>query len=253
MKILRHPESLTSVQQGEQEQPAPITNAQLVRLPEPMQRYLRYAGVVGREPISTVRLKQQGVMRQQPDQRWIPLVAEQYFTMRPPTFLWQAIMRPFPLLWISATDYFMGGHGSMAIKLLSYIPIGKEDGPNMDQSELQRYLGEIIWFPTAWLSSDINWQSIDTSKVQATLGESGVIASMVLHMNEQGQVTRLSTERYRGQHGPLLPWSVQLSDYQNVNGMYIPISIEVSWHLTTGEFTWLRLKITDIEYNPPGL
>jgi len=44
-------------------------------LPGPVKRYLNYAQVVGKEPIRTVRLKQQGFIRQQPDQKWFPMAA----------------------------------------------------------------------------------------------------------------------------------------------------------------------------------
>src|SRR5437588_9161812 len=124
-RTIQH-EALALLQQSEQAQPMLITDVGLTGLPEVMQRYLRYAGVVGKAPIRTVRLTQQGVMRQQPGQKWMPLVAEQYFTTKPPAFLWSCTMRPFPLAWISATDRFTGGHGSMRIKPLSVITMGND-------------------------------------------------------------------------------------------------------------------------------
>jgi hypothetical protein len=242
------------LQQSEQAQPMLITEAHLTGLPEVMQRYLRYAGVVGKEPIRTVRLTQQGWMRQQPGQKWMPLVAEQYFTTKPPAFLWHCTMRPFPLMRISATDRFTGGHGSMVIKLSSFIPLGNAHGPEMDQSELQRYLAEMVWFPTAWLSDAIQWQAIDAHCVQATFREPGVTGSMVLHVNEQGQLTHVTADRYKEEHGRYLlaPWSGQCNEYQEVEGMRIPTRVGITWHLTSGEFTWFRVKITDIEYNQSG-
>jgi hypothetical protein len=34
--------------------------------------------------------------------------------------------------------------------------------------------------------------------------------------------------------------------------MWIPTKIEVTWHLASGEFSWFRCKITEIEYNQSG-
>src|SRR6266700_4330461 len=169
-----HNDGLALLKRGEQAPPGLITQAQMVGLPEPMQRYLSYAQVIGKEPIRTVRLKQQGFMRQQPDQKWLPLVAEQYFTTNPPAFLWHCTIRPFPLVSISATDRFSDGHGNMLVKLWSFIALGDERGPEMDQGELQRYMGEMVWFPTAWLSDAIEWQAIDANSVQATMRSPGV-------------------------------------------------------------------------------
>jgi hypothetical protein len=242
------------LQHGQQAQSGLITQAQVLSLPEVMQRYLSYAQVVGKEPIRTVRLTQHGSMRTQPGQKWLPLVAEQYFTTTPPMFLWHATVRLFPFAWISATDRFSEDHGTMRIKLLSAIPMGNARGPEMDQSEMQRYLAEMIWFPTAWLSDAIEWQAIDAHSVKATMHASAVTAAVVLHVNEQGQLTQVTADRYKEEHGHYLltPWSGQCNEYQEVDGMRIPTSIEITWHLASGDFTWFRCKITEIEYNQSG-
>ena len=254
MKRTIHHEAFELLQQGEQTQPGLITEAQHLSLPEVVQRYLSYAGVVGKEPIRTVRLKQQGFMRQQPGQKWMPLVAEQHFTTNPPAFLWHCTIRPFPLVSISATDRFSDGHGTMRIKFWSAIPLGNACGPEMDQGELQRYLLEMAWFPTAWLSDAIEWQAIDAHSVKATIREQDVTASMVLHVNEQGQLTHLTADRFKEEHGRYLlaPWSGQCNEYQEVGGMRIPTKSEVTWHLASGDFTWFRFEITEIEYNQSG-
>lgn len=254
MRRTIHNDGLALLQHGEQAQSGPVSEAQMMRLPEPVQRYLRYAQVRGQEPIRTVRLTQQGVMRTHPDQRWLPFVAQQYFTTTPPAFLWHATMRLLPYIWISATDRYSEGHGNMGIKLMSVIPMGNARGPEMDQGELQRYLAEMVWFPTTWLSNAIEWQAIDAHSVKATISKPGVTASVVLHVNEQGQLTHVTADRYKEEHGYYLlaPWSGQCSEYQEVDGMRIPTRIEITWHLALGEFTWFRCKITRIEYNQSG-
>jgi hypothetical protein len=178
----------------------------------------------------------------------------QSFTTKPPAFLWHATMRSFPLVWVSGTDRFSDGHGSMHIKRLSIITLGNARGPEMDQGALQRYLAEMAWFLAAWLSDAIEWQAIDTHSVKATFHEQGVTASVVLQVNEQGQLTHVSTQRYMEEHGRyrLEPWSGQSNEYHEVDGMRIPTGSEVTWQLASGEFTWLRFKITEIEYNQSG-
>lgn len=142
----------------------------------------------------------------------------------------------------------------MFVKLLSVIILGDARGPEMDQSELQRYLAEIAWFPTAWLSDAIEWQTIDAHSVQATFRKPSVMGSVMLHVNEQGQLTHFTAERYKEEHGHYLlaPWSVQVEAYQEVDGMRIPITFEITWHLASGDFSWFRGQITEIEYNQSG-
>ena len=69
MRNTIHHDGLDLVQYGEQAQPRVISEDQVLGLPEPLQRYLRYAQVVGKAPIRTVRLTQAGSGRgAHPDQ-----------------------------------------------------------------------------------------------------------------------------------------------------------------------------------------
>ena len=243
--------ALELLQHSEQTLPVLIKDADLLRLPEAMQRYLRYVHVVGKQPIQTVRLKQRGFFRTQPGQKWLPMVAEEYFTTNPFAFLWSGKIRLFPLISISARDRFFDGHGSLHVKLLSLIPLADAHGPEADQGELLRYLGEIIWFPTAWLSDAFEWQAIDAQSVQVTIRQPGVTVAAVLHVNEQGQVTHLTAERYMAERKSykLERWSAQWTEYQEVSGMIIPTRVEVKWDLASGDFSYFRGEITEIEYN----
>src|SRR5689334_12798583 len=112
----------------------------------------------------------------------------------------------------------------------------------MDQSALLRYSGELIWFPTAWLSDAITWETIDTSPVKATIHNHGASARALLSVNEQGQPTLFRANRYLESHGQyrLVSWSVLSNEYREAGGMSIPTHFEVIWHLPAGQFTWLR-------------
>src|SRR5919109_4471124 len=56
----------------------PITEADLTHLPATVQRYLRVAGVVGRQRIHNFRVRMHGRIRSGSEARWMPLMAEQY-------------------------------------------------------------------------------------------------------------------------------------------------------------------------------
>jgi hypothetical protein len=254
MKRTRHYEAFELLQQSEQVRPLLITEAHLLGLPEPVQRYLRYAQVIGKETIRAVRLKQKGFMRLQPGQKWLPMVAEQYFTTNPPTYLWHGTIKPFPLLSMSGTDRFSDGHGNMLIQLFSFITLADAYGPGIDQGALLRYLPEMTWFPTAWLSDYIQWQAIDAQLVKATISYREVTASALLSVNEQGQITHLTAERYRSEHGQyrLERWSGRFNAYQEASGLHIPTDVEVIWHLDVGDFSYFRGKLSEIEYNQSG-
>ena len=244
----------TPASSSEQVQPVLITQAQVAELPEPMQRYLSYAQVVGKEPVRSVRLKQRGEYRMQPGQKWLPFVAEQRFTTQPPTFLWHMTSRPFPLFSISVKDGFSGDHGELRVQLWSLITLSRARGPEIDQGELQRYLLESSWFPTVWLSDAITWQPVDAHVAKATIQQQGLMAEGELHVDEQGQLTQVTAQRYLKEHGryQLQPWLGQLSEYREADGMRIPTHFSVTWHLAAGDFNWMRADVTEIEYNQSG-
>ena len=74
-----------------------IAEEDLKELPEPVQRYFRYTGVIGTQPIKTVSLKQRGFFRMKEGQKMMPMTAEQYYTTNPPSFLWYGQITPLPL------------------------------------------------------------------------------------------------------------------------------------------------------------
>lgn len=244
----------TDVQRQKHPHAAPITEADVLRVPEPMQRYLRYAQIIGKEPIQTVSLTQRGFFRTHPDQRWFPLVADEDFTTSPPAFLWHGKIRLVPGIFFSARDHFAEGHGNLQVKLCSLIPLADVHGPEADQGELLRYLGEMIWFPTAWLSEALEWQARDAYTVQVTLRQPTVSVSAVLSINDLGQMTRLTAERsmVQGRSSRLEPWSAHCQEYQEVQGMRIPTSVDVAWNLASGDFSYFRGEITAIAYNQQG-
>lgn len=228
-----------------------ITNEHLLGLPDAVQRYLRTAGAVGQEDIRTVHLRQRGSLRMKEGQRWLPLTAEQYFTTNLPGFVWHARVRLFPLLSISVTDKFVGGHGRLRAKLLSLITLADATGPHVDEGELLRFLAEIIWFPTAWLSHSIEWKTIDAHSAEAILQHAGLKVTATVHLNDDGLPIEITAERYREEGGKfvLRPWRGWVGNYQKADGLLVPMSVEVSWRLESGHFTCFRAEITEIEYN----
>ena len=76
-----------------------VTEQMLADLPDPVRRYLRYTGVVGKPSPGTIRLRQKGRMRLAPGQPWVPLDAEEHYSVQPPGFVWAGTARLGPLPW----------------------------------------------------------------------------------------------------------------------------------------------------------
>jgi hypothetical protein len=90
-----------------------VTEEMLADLPEPVRRYLRYTGVVGKPVPATIRLRQKGRMRPGPGQPWMPLDAEEHYSVQPPGFVWAGVLRLGPLPVGRARDMYAEGRGRL--------------------------------------------------------------------------------------------------------------------------------------------
>jgi hypothetical protein len=133
-----------------------ITKEMLNSIPPIVQKWLINAGVVGKEKVHTVRLKQAGEMRTKANGKWIPFTATQYFTVDTPAFNWQADVQMMPLLSMNGRDKFEDGKGEMLIKVLGLLNVvNAKDDDKINQSTMMRFLAEMCWFPSAALAEYI--------------------------------------------------------------------------------------------------
>ncbi len=232
-----------------------VTEADLLKLPEPAQRYLRYAQVVGRNRTRYVRLKQWGRMRLEQNGPWVPVDAEEYYTVNPPGFIWFAHLRLYPLVTIAGRDRFTDGKGNMRVKLLSTVSVVNALGPEMDQGGALRYLNEIMWFPTAYLSKYLDWQPIDSSSVRVTMTYGGTSVSAILRIDAGGKLKDFACDRYRwlADGYSLDKWSTPISHYGEMGGFRIPVGggEGAVWHLPSGDYSYFQIDSLTVEYDTP--
>jgi len=222
-------------------------------LPEPVQKWLEGAGVVGQEKIKFVRMLQEAEMRLNPGGRWMSLNAEQYVTVEQPGFIWQARINAAPLVHISGRDVYKEGRGNMLIKPLSLVTIADETGFQIDQGTLVRYLAEMVWFPTAAISNFITWEEIDENSARAIIRHGNIRVSGVFTFSNAGDPVSFSARRFGEFNGKfrMEPWTVVMKDHKELDGFRIPTAGEITWELEEGDFTWYKFKVMEIEFNKP--
>ncbi len=221
------------------------SSSQIKGLPAPLQRYFRYALREGQKHISYARLRHTGKFRTKPGQKWMSIRGEEYFTTQNPGFVW---FGKVPLF--SATDLYINGRGSLKVRLLSLIKIVDAEGKETDQGELLRWLGEAAWYPTALLPSEkLRWEAIGKNSAKAVLTVKKQRVEGVFFFNEKGQMTRFKTKRYMGKS--LESWTGRYLNYKEAEGIKIPCDVEVEWNLSSGNFSYARFSIAEIQYNRP--
>jgi hypothetical protein len=228
-----------------------ISKEDISHLPAIVQKWLDASGVLGREPISRVYLEQALQFRMKPeDQDWSAGTAQQYFSVEPPAFHWTTEMKMNSILKVLGRDRYVNGEGEMTIKLLGMLAVAdvKAD-PKTNQATLQRYLAEIVWFPTAALSPYLEWEQIDELSAKASMRYQGVEGSGTFHFNEAGEFTKFSTLRYMDANDEApTEWVVKAKRLDKFNGIQIPVECEASWILESGEWNWLKLEIEKLSF-----
>lgn len=230
-----------------------IKESDITGLPPAVQKWLRRSGVVGKDLIKTVHLRQAGEMRTSPEGSWWPFSAEQYFTVDEPGFLWKVDVKANPFMYMTGRDKYENGHGNMMIKVMSLVPVVDVKGKDVDQGTMLRFLAEATWFPTFALSRYIKWEEVDSLSAKATMNYGGVEASGVYRFNSEGDLTGFEALRYyyRAEGSTLEKWviTVDRDGYRNFSGMRIPAKSSVTWKLKTGDYRWLDVEVTEMEFN----
>lgn len=228
-----------------------VTAEMLQNLPEPVQRYMIYTGVVGKPWIDTVNLKQTGRFRQGLDRPWMPMTAEQWYTTNPPAFVWNARFKVVGLPLMRARDKYESGQGHMFGKIAGLFTVFDIRSEKLDQATMVRYLSEMIWFPCAFLGDNISWKSVDDHSAQVIFTDCGKSVSAHMFFDEVGHLTNLTAKRYReiGGEFSLDPWSTPITSYGVHAGLNLPVRGQAVWNLPSGDLMYADLEITKIKYN----
>lgn len=253
MRVNVDEKTKTYIRQAQQSKSEIITEADLERLPEPLQRYLRYAQVLNKPKVKCVKVRQKGLLRLSPAQKGMPIEAVQYTTLVGSlSRIWYAKARLGPLNLLTGYDFYDNGAGHMLMRLLSMFPVVNIRGPEIDMSALIIFVNDMVMWPTAFLSDYFHWELRDANSVYAHVSLHGKQFTAILCFNDLGEMIDFITEdRYStvGKEFKKVKWSTPFRKYRPVNGLMIPSEGEAIWHLPDGEFQYIQIAIGEIQYD----
>lgn len=229
-----------------------VTPAMLEKLPASIQRYLTHAGVVGKPIVHAVRLKQSGRFRTGPDQPWMKLRADEYYTVDQPGFIWDATFYQAGVPILRVRDSYRNGHGGIMGKLAGLIPVVTGSGAGIDQGTMLRYLQEMAWFPSAFLRDNITFAPIDDGSAQVTLTDHGRSVSGVMSIDAQGQLTNFSGWRFRSDEAGYGTWTTPMTRWGELAGLQLPLAGKGVWLLPEGDFEYVDVTAEEIQYDVPA-
>lgn len=234
-------------------EPAPITEAEIARLPAPLQRYLRTAGVLGKEHVRSFHVRFRGQLKSKPDADWMSFTADQTTFLDEPTrlFFIESSMFGIPF---DALHAYVGPSATMKVRLASLLTMVDAKGPEMNRSETVTMLNDLcLLAPGALVLPAIRWEERGPLEAKATYTNAGNTVSAVLSFNEAGElVSFFSDDRYLSADGKVFTkyrWTTPVLDHRDFGGVRIAARAEAIWDMPDGPFTYGRFEVVDIEYN----
>ena len=238
--------------------PAVVDFGELEGLPAPVQRYFRAVLRDGQRIVAGVRVRHAGTFDMGAGSaQWKPFTSDQRVVTRRPGFDWDARIRLAPGLAVHVHDAYVGGEGLLRAGILGLLTIVDLRGTReLAEGELMRFMAEAAWYPTALLPSQgVRWEAVADDAARATLADGDVALTLLFSFDADGLVKTIRAEargRTVGDAVVPTPWECRLANWQEGDGMRIPLDGEVAWLLPEGEKSYWRGRIVSIAYEFAG-
>jgi hypothetical protein len=226
-----------------------VTEQDLIHLPLPVQKYLRYAGVVNKPKVKNVRIVFHGQMRDK-GKDWFAFTSQQYNFFDEPTRLFFMKGKMFGIT-VPGYHHYIKNTAVMDIRLFGIFSIVKKSGIVMNKAETVTLFNDMcLLAPATLIDNRIQWQTINDTSVTAIFTNHSITISANLFFNQQGQLINfISNDRTSVSEMKEYPFSTPVTSYKNVNGYNIVSLAEAVWHYPDGNFTYGKFNLKSIEYN----
>ena len=230
-----------------------VTEQDLKDLPEPIARYLRWSGTLGKKRISAVHLRHSGTFRLERDKPWMPIQGEYQVTTRPPTFTWYGKLRMAPGITAVALDSFTNGRGRMLVRLMSAFTITDDQSEQVSHSAFGRCIVELaVMAPTFFLDRDrVRYAQTGPDTVRCTVTDGRFSTDADLVVNSDGSLDRILVQRYfdRGNGlATLERFTGKSSQPKSYAGIMLGSRMDGSWNLREGDFHYVSFDVDSVEF-----
>lgn len=246
------------VQQG-LEQLRPLGNQRLTveetkHLPPPVQKYLTYTGVIGKDKVQNVRVVSEGQFRPDPQKGLVPMVSEQYNFFEGPAARFYYIKLKMSGIPVVGLHEYKEAKASMRIKIASLFKVADAKGVIMNKAETVTIFNDMcLLAPASLIDKRIKWEIIDPLTVKANFTNDGVSISALLYFNEKGELINfVSDDRYLTQTGKEFQqarWSTPVRNYKEYNGVKLASYGEAIWNLPEEDYCYGKINIKEVAYN----
>ncbi|REL37731.1 hypothetical protein DYD21_08085 [Rhodohalobacter sp. SW132] len=231
-----------------------ISEDKLAELPEPVQHYFYYSGFLN-QPLSGITeiLWADTKIKLGPDQAWRDLETRQYNFTESGSRLAYMNARMAGVIPFEGRDKYHNGQGHMLGTLGRLIKVFDNHSREVTLGGAVILLAEALLEPSIALQEYITWEPIDEHTAGATLHHGDITVSGIFRFNEAGEFIRFESsdrpyEISSGVYEPK-PFSIDLEEYHEADGLKIAGRVYATWHLEDGDFIYWDGKITGLRRN----
>jgi hypothetical protein len=226
---------------------APIDEQTIANLPEPVRRYLRFMGVIGRPRDWSMRARFKARFRIAPG-AWVACEALQYGSRLKLSRIFYMQLALKSVLPVTVRDTYLAGHGRMRATAFDLVKVVDAEGPELDVGELVTYLNDaILMAPSLLLGPETTWQEVDAQSFDVTLTDGPLRVTARVWVDKRGAASDFSTtDRFFDQpDGKRVrtEWRTPIRGWQDVAGRKLPTHAEAVWQLPSGPFSYADFSV----------
>lgn len=228
-----------------------VTEASIAHLPEPVQRYVRTSGALGKPRPASLTVTYDAQMFAKPGAAAMTGVAVQYDRFDPPKRLFYMPSRMMGLPVKVLHDYD-GTHASMRVRIAGLYSVVDAKGPEFSRIETVTLLNDLCLFAPGWLADPrLTWTPVDALAADVRFRNGPHEVAARLHFNAEGELVNF-TSADRGVvqtdgSAKLAPWSTPVRDYREIGGQRVTTYGEAVWHEAAGDFAYGKFTVTGFE------
>ncbi|MEA5059011.1 MAG: DUF6544 family protein [Candidatus Pelethousia sp.] len=220
-----------------------FTEADIERLPIPVQRYFLYCRYLGTSKMAYMKACLRDVDFVMSASRTVKIDYTQFNLVERPVRYAQISSSLFSIPF-EGLDFYRNGVGSMKGTLAKIIPLFDQRGEDMNRACLVTWLAECLMVPHAALQDFVKWEPIDDTHAKASILWKGISASGVFAFSKAGELLAFRTADrvavdMEGKERKA-EWSAYFRAYHPINGVLQPKIIQSVWHYPEGDCVYFN-------------
>lgn len=235
--------------------PAAFDLSMIDGLPDPAQRYFRFAIKPGTPLYTVAEISMQGEfsLGDKVEPNYMSMQADQILAA-PNGFIWK--VRAGDKIWFTGSDGADDGFSWSHFWLLGIVPVARA-GNNKDHARAAfgRYVAEaVFWSPGALLPGEnVLWEAMDNSTVRVIVRHRGLEQAVELSVDADGKLSKVIFQRWSNANPAKTfqrqPFGGYLSDYKDFGGFRLPTRVEAGNFFGTDDyFAFFKVTVTSVRF-----